>query len=307
MSNVTTILGQDHGYMYFKDSNKHIFNAAYSRINNTLSNKYEIIIDNEVYYFNGDMFTADKDKIESEHNKVATLYDCAINNIDECFLVVGLPISQYNNKKDKLIQTIMNYNNCNIVYQNKEFKPNIKDVTVFAQGVGAIYNIGLEDGLYISFDIGSYTINVVMVEIKKGIPYIKKYDTWFDGILKLFMLIREKVLVLCDYELSNKEIEDIFKTGKFILYGEMKDVKIFKSILRDYLENIFTKFKPNYPYATTPILLSGGGSILLGQFFIKCFPNSLVLPDPQFANAIGYYKFGLQKYEQYLEGVYQYA
>jgi len=43
-------------------------------------------------------------------------------------------------------------------------------------------------------------------------------------------------------------------------------------------------------------LLCGGGGSLLHEMIENELPNSILIPDPQFANAIGYYNFGLQKY-----------
>ena len=62
-----------------------------------------------------------------------------------------------------------------------------------------------------------------------------------------------------------------------------------------------TKFKLRYDYATTPILICGGGGSLLQKMIEGEFHNSILMPDSQFANAIGYYNFGLQKYGCYAE------
>lgn len=296
----TDIIGQDYGYSYFKDNNRNIFKASYSRTNNSLSDKYKITIDGDTYYIGSGIPTADTDKIDSTINKISTLYDLAIHNCNEHFLVVGLPVMQYLDKKDKFANIIMQYNKCEVEYQDKIFKPNIKDVTTFAQGVGAIYNTGLSDNQYISFDIGSYTINVILVEIVNACPQIIKYDTWFDGIMTLFNKVIAEVNKRYDLTLDIESAENIITKGLNV-YGEKQNTDFLKPILRDYLENIFSKFRPNYPYATTPIILSGGGSNLLGGIFGNYFNNSLVLPDAQFANAIGYYKFGLQKYGRLLD------
>src|SRR5690606_2070351 len=217
------------------------------------------IINGERYYFGvEDCFsTGDVDKTDDLITKITTLADLAMNNINqpnkERILVVGLPISHYNQKKDKLAEIIMQYNECEVIYQGKKFNPNIKDVCVFAQGVGSVFNIGIDDGEYISFDIGSYTINVVLVEIINGIPYIKKYNTWYDGIMILFDKIIKEVNKKYDLNLGIEFAERILTKGLSV-YGEIQNTDFLKPILRDYLENIFSKFKPNYPHAITPIL-----------------------------------------------------
>ena len=295
------IIGLDHGYLYTKDNLRNIFKSAYSRINTTLSEKYKITIDNEVFYFGSGTPTADTDKCSSIVNKVGTLSIMAMRGGREQHIVSGLPLAQYLNMKDKFAETIMQYNSCRVIYQDRIFTPNIKNVDIFAQGVGALIGIGLEDGKYICFDIGSYTINVVLVQMKNGIPHIIKYDTWFDGILTLYNKIIREVFDKCDNTIITiDDVEDILTNGLNVK-GEQKDLGFLKPIIRDYLENIFSKFKPNYPFDIYPILFIGGGSVFLNNILSNCFNNSMILPDAQFANAIGYCNFGLQKYGYLLE------
>lgn len=295
------IVGLDHGYSYTKDNLHNIFKSAYSRTNNTLTDKYKITIDGEDYYFGSGVTTSDTDKSDSMVNEICTLATLCLRDSKESYIVVGLPIAQYLTKKDKFNNAILQYNKRDVIYQGESIPINIKDVSVFAQGVGALFNIGLPDGMYISFDIGSYTINVVLVEIIKGCPHIQKYDTWYDGIMTLFNKLITEVNLRYDLTLDVEYAETILTNG-LTVYGEKQDLAFLKPIMSGYLDNILSKFKPNYPYATTLIALSGGGTNLLGNIFANCFPNSMALPNPQFANAQGYYNFGLQKYEHLLEG-----
>jgi plasmid segregation protein ParM len=195
----------------------------------------------------------------------------------------------------------MQYNKCNVTYKGKQFKPNIKEVNIFAQGVGALFGIGLDDGKYCVFDIGSYTINVVLVQMKKGIPNIIKYDTWYVGILTLYSQVITAVNRRFELTLDIDYAEDIMKNGLNVR-GEKINLDFIKPIIRDYLESIFAKFKPNYPFDICPILFVGGGSIFLDKILLNCFRNSMILPDAQFSNANGYYNFGIQKYGHLLKG-----
>lgn len=294
------IIGQDHGYLYFKDNLRNIVKSAYSRTNNTLSEKCKITIDNENFYFGSGTPTADTDKCNSIVNKVCTLANLAVRGGREQYVIAGLPITQYPTMKDKFAESIMQYNNCNVIYQDRVFTPNIKSVNIFAQGVGALFGIGLDDGRYICFDIGSYTINVVFVQMKNGIPNIIKFDTWFDGIVTLYNKVITEINRKYTLSLDIDYAEDILNKGLNVR-GEEQDINFLKPIIRDYLENIFSKFRPNYPVDICPILFCGGGSIFLANILSNCFNNSMILPDAQFANAKGYYNFGLQKYGHLLE------
>lgn len=286
----------DHGYLYTKDNDFNLFKSAYERSDMTLTGKNKIIINSNTFYFGSGLTTTDSNKIDSNINMIGTLAIMAMTGQDEYVLVTGLPISQYKDNKEKFKETILGYNKFDVVFDNKPFKPMIKDVVVFAQGVGALYNIGLPDGEYISFDIGSYTINVILVEIINGIPYIIKWDTWYDGILTLFSKIIFETNKRFNTTLDVQYAEKIINRGFLHVNGEKQDIEYVKLIIADYIEGIFSKFKPNYPYATESIIFSGGGSIMFIDFLLNHFNNSIVLPNSQFANATGYYNFGVQKY-----------
>lgn len=300
------VKGLDHGYLFTKDNENRKFRSAYARIDNSLADKYKIIIDGETYYFGSGNTTVDVDKTDNKLTKISTLANLAMTGLNEYLLVAGLPIIQYKDFKDKFAENIMSYNKCEVVYQGKQFKPQIKDVTVLAQGVGAMFGLNVKDGEYIVFDIGSYTINIALIEVINGIPYIIKFDTWFKGVLTLYNDIIKEVNRMYKLTLPPEYAEKILKEG-LVVDAEQKDTKWISALLNDYLVDILSKFKANYPYAVTPILLHGGGGSLLKEIFDRMFKNYVLLGNSQFANAIGYYNFGVQKYGNLLERRSRYA
>lgn len=289
------VYGIDNGYHYLKDSDRHIFKSAIQRTDNSLVGDNHILINGVNYYFGKGDTTADIDKIDSTINKVCTLASLAMHGSGDYYLVVGLPINQYHSKKDKFKQTIMNYNHSEVMYQNKWLDIRILDVTVFAQGAGVLFRYPIPDGKYIILDVGSYTVNCVLVELIDGIPQIIKYDTWYTGILILYGNIINAVNQQYELSLDMMEAEDILKRGLNV-NGTMVDLRLLDIVKEEYLDSIFTKFKLRYNYATTPIIICGGGGALMQSMIEDEFHNSILMPDAQFANAIGYYNFGLQKY-----------
>lgn len=289
------IVGLDNGYHYTKDHTKCIFKSAFTRIDLSLSDQNKITIDGIDYYYGKGNTTADADKIDSEINKVCTLADLAIKGSGRYYLVVGLPIGQYKTLKDKFRDMVIGYNRSEVIYKDKPVTIQIDDVTVFAQGAGVLFDYSIPDGQYIIFDVGSYTINVVLIELINKIPHIIKYDTWYDGVLTLYGKMIHEINRRYNLTLDIPDAESILKYGLSV-NGEKQDTKFINIIKQDYLDNIFTKFKLNYPYATTPIISCGGGGEMLLKMIENQFRNTILIPDSQFANAIGYYKFGLQKY-----------
>ncbi len=290
------IKGLDNGYSYTKDNEYRIFKSAYSRVNKTLSDDNKIIINGESIYFGTGTMNGDVDKVNSTVNEVCTLANIAQTGSHDYYLVLGLPFNQCLGNEEKFKEKIMEYNNREVIYKDKKVNFTIRDVTVFAQGLGAVFGLGLQDGEYITFDIGSYTMNVALVEIINDIPKIIQYNTWYDGILTIYDDIISEVNKRYELTLSNDYAEKIISRG-LVVDGVEQDTRFVTLMMKDYLENVFSRFKTNYPtYSITPILASGGGSILLWNVLEKAFCNAILLPNSQFANAQGYYDFGLRKY-----------
>lgn len=289
------VFGIDNGYHYTKDSDMHLFTSAVSRVDTSLRGDNKITIDGVNYYFGRGETTVNIDKIDSTINQVCTLACIAMHGNGDYQLVVGLPIAQFHSKKERFQQTVLSYNECEVVYNNKVINFHISDVTVFAQGAGVLFNYPIPDGAYIILDVGSYTINVVLVELKSGIPQILKYDTWYNGILNLYGTIINQVNQKFDTTLDMMEAEHILRNGLYVK-GFMQDTSFLEAIKQEYLNDILTKFKLRYNYATTPILICGGGGSLLQELISNEFYNSILMPNSQFANATGYRNFGLQKY-----------
>lgn len=288
----------DNGNTFTKDSDNNLFKSSFSYQDTTLTDNRKIIIDGKTHYFGIGTPNVDVDRTESKINEVCTLACIAMSGTNEYYLVVGLPIAQYKDKKDKLKDAVLNYNGHEIIYQGRIINYKIKDVEVCAQGLGAMYSMNCQEDV-ILFDIGSYTINIILIEYENGVPKIKKYDTWYNGILTLHTKIMEEINRKYDLTLEPSDAQKILKNGLSV-DGEEKDVSFLKPIIADYLEPIFTQFKLNYPYRTVNIALLGGGALLLQDTFERRFKNSFIIPNSQFANALGYYNYGLQKFSKYI-------
>lgn len=161
------IKGLDNGYMYTKDK--------------VVSGAIPIIIDGKQYYTGIGKTTVEIDKINSDINKVCTLTNLAMSNINsntkEIYLVVGLPISQYKTQKDKFKETILNYNHWIVEYQNRVIHFNINDVMVFPQGVTSLHTIDNLSSNELILDIGGRTFDISLIEMIDNKPTLIKSDT----------------------------------------------------------------------------------------------------------------------------------
>ena len=288
------IKGLDNGYLYTKDNERRIFKSAYNLVDSTLS---DITIDGKDYCIGSGTQTVEVDKTDQEINKVCTLYNLALTGSGEYYLVVGLPIGQYKLQREKFTKMIMSYNDCHMVYKEQDLKFRINDVLVFPQGAGALMSIGQINGDYIVFDIGGLTIDIAWVEMSNGMPSMQKYDTWYKGIQKLYSNIIHETNNRFNMTLEPRYAERVLVHG-LTIEGEKQDLAFLQPILSQYLEPILTEFQLNYPSKTTQIVLCGGGASILYGAFKSRFKSVILLPDSQFANAIGYYKIGCKKFER---------
>jgi len=299
------IKGLDNGYLYTKSisDNEHmIFKSAYSTLDKVISGTAYVNIDGKDYYIGAGKTITQVDKTDHEINKVCTLTNLALSGNNDYSLVVGLPIGQYKLQKDKFIKMIISYNNSEIIFKGSSMNINIKDVTVYPQGAGALYSMTQVNGDYILFDIGGLTIDVALIEMMFGSPSIQKYDTWYKGIVTQYSSIIEQVNMRYNLTLEPKYAEKILTNG-LIIDGEKKDISFIQIILEKYLDDLFTDFRINYPSKTTTIYLCGGGASLLFDLFKKYFPQTILMQDCQFANATGFYRIGQQKYYKYISAV----
>lgn len=292
--------GLDNGYEYTKSigyNERIIFKSAYST--KVIDGTSHINIDGVDYYVGVGNTVSTPDKTDHEINKVCTLTNLAMTGNNEYFLVVGLPIAQFKQQKNKFIDMIMKYNKCEIYYYNQKMNISIKDVTVYPQGAAALYTLNCMNGDYILFDFGGFTVDIVWIEMNNGIPMIKRYDTWFKGISTLYSKIIEEINLHHNLILKIDNVEKILLNGLKI-NGEKVDISYINKIFEHFLEELFSEINKIYPIQTTDIYLHGGSSKILYPLFKKYYPHAVLIEDYQFANALGFYKIGLQKYYRYL-------
>lgn len=294
------IKGLDHGYLYTKDDEQRIFRSAYTKSSVIMGSTAFITIDGVDYSVGAGDRNIQFDKSGSEMNKVTTLTNLAMTGSDEYYLVIGLPIGQYASQKDKFKKQIMSYNDCNVIYKGKDMDIKINDVYVLPQGVGALLSLDEVNGDSIIFDFGGMTIDIVYIEVVNGSPIMHKYDTWTEGIQKLYAKIINQVNEHYNQTLDVSYAEKILVNGLRI-HGEMKPLDFLIPIYKQYLEPIITEFQVNYPAMNTQIYLCGGSAKIFYDLFKTYYPSVKLMKDYQFANAIGYYRVGKQKFGSYIQ------
>ncbi|MDF2588197.1 MAG: ParM/StbA family protein [Anaerocolumna sp.] len=297
---MSAIKGLDHGYLYTKDDEKRIFRSAYTKSGVAMGSSAFITIDGMDYSVGAGDRNIQFDKSDSEMNKVTTLTNLALTGSDDYYLVVGLPIGQYKTQKDKFKKMILAYNESEVIFKGQEFKFQINDVLVMPQGIGALLSLPDISGNVIIFDFGGLTIDLAYLEILYGNPILHKYDTWTQGVQKIYSKIINQVNEKYNLTLDIQYAENILVNG-LAINGEKVSTDFLLTTLKQYLEPILKEFQLNYPALTTQIYLCGGSAIVFYDLFKLYYPSVKLMPNAQFANAIGYGKIGIQKFGSLLQ------
>ena len=100
-----------------------------------------------------------------------------------------------------------------------------------------------------------------------------------------------KLTIKIKSEIKIENAEDIIKNGLEI-DGEKKDISFLKPIIKRNIEKVFKELNISYPARTAPILVTGGGGATFFNSIKKRYPNSELVDNNLFSNAIGYKKVG---------------
>lgn len=293
------VKGLDHGYLYTKDDEMRIFRSSYNTDGISLGSTAFLTINGRDIYVGAGSRNVQYDKSSSDMNMVTTITDLCMDGSKEFFLVCGLPIKQYTAQKDRFRKQILSYNDCKVVYQGNDVEFHINDVYVLPQGIGALLSMDTVDGDIILFDFGGMTIDIAYLEILNGNPILHKSDTWTNGIQKLYSGVINAVNEHYNQTLDISYAENIFVHG-LTIHGEKKPTDFLLPVMKQFLEPIITEFKVNYPAVNAQIYLCGGSAKLFYELFKSYFPSAKLMPNCQFANAIGYARCGRQKFRNYI-------
>lgn len=292
------ICGYDLGYTYSKDDRQNIFKSSYSNVENLGSDAVKIDCKDGMFYVGDGTGTVEFDKCNTLINKLCLLRLLSYSINKDHFIVTGLPISQYNSQRDKLKEFILSMNGEYYCIDDEfENQVRIKDVLVYPQGASALFSQNINEDVII-VDIGGRTIDVALLEIVNGRHKLQRYQTWYQGMLVLYSKIIDAVNEKFQLTLESRYAENILRNGLKI-FGIEQDLGFLTGILKNHFDPIFDELKINYPVSTVSIYLCGGGANILYNSFYKRFPNTRLINNSQFANAIGFYNIGQQAFGAY--------
>ncbi|MCL6477035.1 MAG: ParM/StbA family protein [Peptococcaceae bacterium] len=213
-------------------------------------------------------------------------------------IAVGLPLAFYKAQKEALIRHLQSLAVWVSVDGGPEKYISFNKVVVFPQGAGvALAEISKLTGLTGIVDVGTYTTDYLLMEVRSGQPvpnpdgcgsveagvylFHRAVASEFQGQAgaplppEMVPAVAEKALAGHPVKYYNRDI---------VLSGVQK-------ARREIGENIAQKVlaawgsRAGYVEQT---LLAGGGSLLFREELMKALPNARVVDDPLYANAKGY-------------------
>lgn len=187
-------------------------------------------------------------------------------------IVVGLPLSQYKEDKDHLINRII---------QSRL----VIDVEVVPEGVLTVP--GNFEGIIV--DIGGRTTDICLLEIEGNKRRIKRPTSLPIGVMNLESDFINSLNSNYGLDLKQDDAPRIIRNGLFI-YGERKEVSM--DIFKEFVESIVRRVQVDYSIRTNNVVLIGGGADKLYNAFKNRIPQAYLVRDPFMANAFAYGKYG---------------
>jgi plasmid segregation protein ParM len=289
-----SISGLDIGNCTCKSNTRNIFDSKITTVE-PMNKTDKIIIDGKTYYLGYGEYDATYRKIDKKHY-IDMLYSILALTSDTSYnyIGLGLPLNQYKQDRDSLIELVMQNSTKHIQLNDNEEKVIvIKDVEVFPEGVAT-----LEDEFEgVVIDVGGLTTDCAMVINERGRRKILNPISIPNGTIKLNTNFINKLNNFFSLDLTLDDTERILKKG-LPLDGELANIDFALEIYDEYINSLISQLEANYSLRSNYISLTGGGAEIVYKKLHDRFKKSLILQDnPIFANANNYYELACSVFE----------
>jgi plasmid segregation protein ParM len=218
-------------------------------------------------------------------------------------VVTGLPVDYFNDRQE-LISQLRGSHSVDRPERNAQ-RVTISEVVCLPQGLAAVFSEALDergnikqgifaDGEIGLLDVGGHTVNVATFKELRAIS--KQTASIPAGMWGVLSEIGKRVnAAYPGLDLSGHELIDVVKTGTIKRYGKKHDVSgIIQDTLRPFARRILAE--ASQAWGSTArldvLLVAGGGANVVGPTITSEYPHAQIVKNPQWANTIGYLKFG---------------
>jgi len=281
------ILGVDIGNYSTKVYPNVLFKSSVETNENIMGSKIKLEINNETFYIGESNIETMLNKANKD-NIIPLLVTAILQASADTFnsVVVGLPVGQYKEHKDRLKERIMNYKYKNLKLNGIDRNLVIRECEVYPESLATYYALNWKDDCII-IDIGGRTTDICYIRNGK----LVNNSTLAVGTLNIYSdiskYLNNKYALNIDYEYAEK----IIQRGFLKVDNNNVDLDFIKEILKNNFFKINKELELNYPVSTEKIILTGGGGKLFENAFKKRY-NTKLPDDYLFSNALGFKKIG---------------
>lgn len=258
-----------------------------------LNDLYKLEMDNKTIYLGDGSYNTTYRKVNKE-NYIQLLFGLLALSTDEeeINLVLGLPISQYKEDKQTLIQRILSNREKVIKINGVQKRIFISDIEVFPEGAMTVE----DDYEGVVIDIGGRTTDICLIEIVNGNRRIKDYTSIPKGTLNLYADFVRSINNMYGLDLSDTDTDRLIRNGLYI-DGVRANIEPNKSIFYDFSNDLVSKLQVKYSLKTHRVSLTGGGGGLLYNILHKKIKQLELQENCIFANANAFEELGRSIWE----------
>lgn len=247
-------------------------------------NTHHLTLDNTDYIIGNSAETIDinLDKSHSTLHLLTTLTGLGLLNSGTYNLITNIPLNYFNKTNKQSLENHLTVSKT-FILNNITTSITIQKCIVFPQTLSVLY-VNKTPSLIGIIDLGGLTCQSCICENLNIIQSTISSNNL--GTLILFNNIKKQLNSIYNLDLHDYEIENIFHNG--LPSKPEESLKLIDSICTQHIEQIIKNIKlTGWNIESTPILLTGGGSLLLEKHLSKVLPLYKMSSDPIHDNVRG--------------------
>lgn len=284
-----SIVGLDVGNATLISSTGIILDSKITTIE-PLAKADKLILDDKTCYLGVGKYDTEYNKVE-KINYMNFLYGLLALSTETVhnFISVGLPLSQYRENKETLINKIMSENKKILTINDIEKTIIIDDVFIAPEGVAA-----LDDNFEgIICDIGGATIDTALVVNEHGKRKIINPISIPNGTITLYTEFINMINGRYSLNLKIDDAERILRGG-LNLRGVKQDIDFALEMYNHFTDDLISDLQRNYNLEINNISLIGGGAEIVYNPLRNIYGDAVSIQENAIqSNAKAFYELGV--------------
>jgi plasmid segregation protein ParM len=225
----------------------------------------------------------------------------------EVKLVTGLPVSWYGDR-EKLARSLRGPHVHSV--NGEEHQVTISEVLVIPQPFGSFFRMLLsgtgrlpDESIPLTrqrvavIDVGTHTTDYALAD---ALRYVEPKSSSIEVAMGRVYELVQRAVGEQIREIDFQEAEEAVQTGEVLMRGRPHDVSSFvdeavAQVGAQIVGQARTLWGTGDDLAS--VLLTGGGAEIFLATVRAAYPHAHIMPEPQMANADGFYRYGIRKFE----------